>query len=722
MPNRSRQAFQKLSDGTIELLSIPAPNLKPHQVLIRNEFSVISPGTEKSLIEFGKASFLQKARSQPEKVQEVRRKVSTDGLIQTVKAITARLDEPLPLGYSSSGRVVAIGSGVKGIAVGDRVASNAPHAELAAVSQNFVVKVRSDVSMEEAAFGVLGAVAMEGVRLSEPAIGETVVVIGAGLIGLLACQLLQIAGCHVIVVDTSASRVERARAFGVEGLLSSGEATLQEEIMLLTGGIGADAVVIATSSSDDLIMALATSISRKRGRIVLVGTAGLKLSRSDFYEKELTFRVSSSYGPGRSDPNYENGGFDFPIAYVRWTAQRNIGSVLALIQSKRLDVASLISYRARFDRIGGAYDRLFSDKDLLTALLDYSDVSEGKESPTVETVDQPKVSSSGLRQRSGEVPRVSVVGAGNYARATLLPLLARKKVRLGVVVSQSGFSAARAQRRFGFEQVSSNYLEALDDPLADIAFITTRHDTHAAYVIEALKRGLDVFVEKPLALNVGELNAVRKAYEEARNQNPGLVMTVGFNRRFAPDVQRVRTLVRNIKSPKFVSIRVMAGSLPKDHWVLNPDIGGGRFLAEGVHFVDLARHLIGCRISNWSRAGAISGEPGSVIVSLTFEDGSIASIEYVTSGSRRIPKERIELSVSGKTLWINNFRAVRGFDWTGAGRVAFFGQDKGHAGLLDAFLQSVTNAAPEPIPVDEIFEVAQVVIDIAQDGISSPAG
>jgi predicted dehydrogenase len=717
-----RQAFQNLSDGTIELISIPPPNLKSHQVLIRNEFSVISPGTERALIEFGKASLIQKARTQPEKVQEVRRKVSTDGLIQTMKAVSARLDEPLPLGYSSSGCVVAVGSGVTGLAVGDRVVSNAPHAELAAVSQNFVVKVRSDVAMEEASFAVLGAVAMEAVRLSEPGIGETVVVIGAGVIGLLACQLLQIAGCHVIVIDTSASRVEHAKSFGVEALLSGGEAVLEHEIMLLTEGIGADAVLIATSSSDDSIMELATSISRKRGRIVLVGTAGLKLSRSDFYEKELTFRVSSSYGPGRNDPNYENSSVDFPIAYVRWTAQRNIGSILALIRTKRLDVASLISYRARFEGIGAAYNELFQNKNFLTALITYSDDNEGKESLTAVSRQQPTLSSAVSSYTRPGIPRVSLIGAGNYARATLLPLLARRNVTLGVVVSQSGFSSARAQRRFGFERVSSDYREALDESSTDVAFITTRHDTHARYAIDALKNGLDVFVEKPLALNMSELRAVQEAYVEAKKKKPGLVLAVGFNRRFAPDVQRVRRLVRDIRSPKFVSIRVMAGSLPDDHWVLNPGVGGGRFLAEGVHFVDLARYLIGCRISKWSRVGAKSGEDGSLVVALTFEDGSVASIEYVTSGSRRIPKERVELSVSGKTLWIDNFRAVRGFDWPGAGRITFLGQDKGHAGLLDAFLQSVTNGAPEPIPVDEIFEVAQVVIDIAQDGISAPAG
>ena len=709
-----RQLFQDLSSGKIQLMDVPNPVASDNHVLIKNGFSVISPGTERMLLGFGQSSLLGKALKQPERVKEVLRKIKSDGLLDTYGAVQSRLDEPLPLGYSSSGEVIAVGRGVHGIKVGDRVSSNAPHSEVALVSKNFVVKVPERVSAEEAAFVTLGSVSMQGVRLAKPNIGESVVVIGAGVVGLMAGQILMAAGCRTVVLDVSLRRLDLARSFGLETVLVGAEQDPIEEVQNIFSSEGADAVLIATSSSDDAVLRMAASIARKRAKVVLIGTAGMTLSRSDFYEKELTFQVSSSYGPGRNDPDYESGGLNYPPAYVRWTANQNMRSVVRLIETGSLKVKPLVTDTFCFSQAVSAYEKLLSDPEVMTISLAYgSTKSEGaQQTKQAEPFDR-ELQVLGAESRKFQV-RINLLGAGNFSKRTLLPVIARKKLELGIVASQSGVSAAYIKKKFAFAEATADSTRVTSDPRAQALFLTTRHDTHARYTIDALRAGLSVYVEKPLALTRDELENVRNALTESRVDHPGVILAVGFNRRFSPHVAKAKRLLENITSPKAISIRVNGGRLGEGHWVLDARVGGGRILSEGVHFIDLARYLVGKEIVGWTAVGSNRPETGDSVITLVFADSSVATIEYLVSSSRKLRKERIEISSQGRSLLIDNFRRMKGFGWATPSNLNFLTQDKGHSSSVDEFLLAVSGRGNPPIPYQEIFEVSGIAIDIAQ--------
>ena len=506
-----------------------------------------------------------------------------------------------------------------------------------------------------------------------------------------------------------------ARSFGVHGVVFANSRRTEREVAGHTGGIGADSVIIATASSSNDVIAMAAAVARKRAHLVLIGTAGLNISRSDFYEKELTFQVSSSYGPGRYDPVYESGAADYPIGYVRWTAQRNMQDFLRLLSSGQVKTESLISQSFDVSQAREAYQRLQADNEALTFLLRYPPSTVPSTTAHSDDNQRKLAQVRGIAPTRRQLPlRVNVVGYGNFARATLLPILSKKSIEPAVVVSDSGLSSARAKSKYGFEIATSDANIAFDSSRASAVFITTRHDSHAEYACMALKSGLSVYVEKPLALSRQELESVRQTFLESREEFPGLVFTVGFNRRFAPLITKLKELSRPISEPKYLSIRVNAGSLPQEHWLLQPEIGGGRMLGEGSHFIDLARFIIGHRFSGWKASGVLDSEKSASAVALEFDDGSLALIEYVGSGSRTLPKERVELSVASQTIVMENYRSLSGLSWPGFSRSASLARNKGHSQGVQKFLDAVATGGPSPIPVDEIFEVSEVAIAIAE--------
>jgi predicted dehydrogenase len=670
-------------------------------LLIRTKVTLISAGTERMLVDFGRASLLDKARQQPDKVRMVLDKIRTEGLGPTLHAVQSKLDAPLALGYCNVGTVIAVGPSCPGFQVGDRVVSNAGHAEIVVAPRNLCAKVPNGVSDDEAVFAVLGAIALQGMRLAQPTLGECVGVIGLGLIGLLTVQLLRAHGCRVLGVDPDPKKTEMARAFGAETVAVSDGADPLAAADLFSRGAGLDAVLITAATRSSEPVAQAAQMCRKRGRIVLVGVAGLELNRAHFYEKELSFQVSCSYGPGRYDQNYEEKGQDYPIGFVRWTEQRNIEAVIDTLDAKKLDVRPLITHRYEFSDAPAAYDLLVAGTEpFLGILLEYP--SAPSESNTVEISRANSVDTGVATTEVG----IGVLGAGNYSGRTLLPALARARVRRVSIASSGGVTASHYARRFGFIEATTDASAVIADSRVNAVIVATRHDSHARFACEALRAGKHVFVEKPLALTDVELDGIRAA-----QGNGGRILCVGFNRRFAPLTQHAKRLVDQRNGPLAMNITVNAGRLPEGHWTKDEVKGGGRILGEGCHFIDLARFLVSSRINDLQVVTAQSPTRGRMedvsALQMSFADGSIASIQYLANGHAGYPKERIDLFWDSKSLTIDNFRRAIGWGVAGVSAGIFGRQNKGHRELLAAFLDAVRRAADPPIPTDEIYEVAR---------------
>jgi predicted dehydrogenase/threonine dehydrogenase-like Zn-dependent dehydrogenase len=707
-----KQLFQHLDTGETALLDVPAPQVARGHVVVRSQASVVSAGTERMLVDFGKANPVQKARQQPEKVREVVDKARTDGVTATVSAVRSKLGQPMPLGYCNAGVVEAVGADVHGVCVGDRVASNGPHAEVVALGQNLVAPMPEGVSFEAAAFAPLAAIGLHGARRAAPTLGERFVVIGLGLVGLLTVQVLRAHGCEVLGVDLDPARVRLARNFGAEAVDASPGEDPIAAASAFTGGVGADGVLIAASTKSDEPVRQAAGMCRRRGRIVLIGVADLSLSRQVFYDKELSFQVSCSYGPGRYDPAYEAGGADYPLPYVRWTEGRNFEAVLRLMATGALDVEPLVTHRFDFDDAPRGYDALAEGDSSLGIVLHYPQAADhdGGEPArprkvTVEPTSDP------TRAASSAAGGVGVIGAGNYATQTVLPALVQADVDRAVIASSGGTSAGVAARRFGFRAAASDAQTVIDDPQVGAVFVLTRHDSHASLAAEALAAGKSVFVEKPLAIDADGLAEVRTAWAAAV-ESGAPCLTVGFNRRFSPHVQRARQLLASVRSPKALVMTVNAGPLPADHWLNDPTVGGGRLIGEGCHFVDLLRHLVGAPITDVTATPLAdeSHAPQSFTGTVRFADGSLGTLHYFAGGHRRFPKERLEVFAGGRTLVIDNFKRLRTFGWRGLTDVRIGRQDKGHRGLLTAFLAAAGGHGPQPIAVDELFEVSDAVL------------
>ncbi len=701
-----KQILQNLGNGETILADVPCPRRGNGQVLSETTCSLISLGTEKMLIDFGKGSLLAKARSQPDKVKQVFQKIKTEGLFTTLDAVKAKLDTPISLGYCNVGVVVEADS-TSAYRSGDRLISNGPHAEVVVVPENLTAKIPENVSDEQAAFAVVGAIGLQGVRLLQPTLGERVVVSGLGLIGLLAVQILKANGCQVMGIDFDPQKLELARQFGAETVdLSAGEdpAAATEN---WTKGVGVDAVLITASSKSDALIHQVASMCRKRGRIVLVGVVGLNLQRADFYEKELSFQVSCSYGPGRYEPNFEQKGLDYPIGFVRWTEQRNFQAVLQLLAEGKMDVEPLITHRIKLDDALEGY-KAVSEPGAMGILLDYGRPAGASSKKLSRVVTR---ASNVSATQSGSIG-VAFVGAGGFTTRMLLPLLPKSGVRLKTIVSSTGVSATHAAKKFGFESVASDFDRVLNDADVHAIFLTTPHNLHASMVCQALDAGKHVFVEKPLAMTTEELKQVEQAIEA----NSSCCLMVGFNRRFSPHLTSVKDWLRASKSSKSIIITVNAGAIPADHWTQNVEVGGGRIVGEACHFIDVARFLADAPIRSLT-AFPMSGGEGRlgdcVALQVGFEEGSIATIHYLANGSKDFPKERIEVFASGTVIVCDNFRKTREFGGQGR-KLSTRGQDKGHQAELAAFVQALLAGGPWPIPRDELLEVSRAAIEAAE--------
>jgi predicted dehydrogenase/threonine dehydrogenase-like Zn-dependent dehydrogenase len=750
-----KQVTQTLSEKTVRVEEVPAPVVRAGGVLVRTTHSLISAGTERARVELAGKSLIGKARAKPEQVTQVLDAVRAQGALVTYRKVKNRLDALTPLGYSSSGIVLAVGEGAHGFAAGDHVAcagaGYATHAEVSFIPKNLCVKVPRLVKgralagesaeavgdallpLEEAAFGTVGAIAMQGVRQAEVQIGETAGVIGLGLLGLITAQLLRAAGCRIVGMDPNAERCHLARRLGADAAVGSG--SLAGDIARqLSGGFGADRVIICAASSSSTPLAIAGRMCRERGRVVMVGATGMEVPRSIYYDKELDLRLSRSYGPGRYDPEYEEKGRDYPIGYARWTERRNIESFLALLAEGRVDVRPLISHRFPVDRATEAYAMITAGKErYLGVVLTYGE-SEGRAGETQgrEAVSTPAVVKRPTRIRQSAPARgvdtrvwlrsegtqgasrsmdsigIGFIGAGSFAQDTLLPAFqAAPGVRLRGVATASGLSARSVAERFTFDYCSGDVGDLLADDGVDAVVIATRHDSHATLVVEALQAGKAVFVEKPLALDAAGLAEVGDAEREARRGNSPLIM-VGFNRRFAPATRALSAFFAGAAEPLAMHCRVNAGYLPPTHWLHDPEVGGGRMVGEGCHFVDLLAHLAGAPpIEIFAQALPDAGRyrQDNLTVQIRFTSGSLAVLQYLANGDKSVPKERIEVLGAGGVAVIDDFRRATltrdGKTHKLGGRFAT--QDKGHRAEVAVFVDAVRTGGPSPIPFGELL-------------------
>lgn len=700
-----------MAKGGTTVTEAPAPQASRSHLLIQTSTSLISAGTERMLVGFGKASYLDKARQQPDKVKMVLEKVATDGLMTTIEAVQSKLAQPLPLGYCNVGVVAEVGANVEGFQVGDRVVSNGPHADVVKVPKNLCARIPEGVSDEAASFVVVASIGLQGMRLAQPTLGEAFVVTGAGLIGLLTVQLLRAQGCRVLAIDFDDSKLALARQFGAQTCNPGAGEDPVAAGMALSRGQGVDGVIITASTQSSDPVTQAARMSRKRGRIVLVGVTGLELNRADFYEKELSFQVSCSYGPGRYDPAYEEKGQDYPLGFVRWTEQRNFEAVLDMLESGQLDVQPLITHRFAFEDAPQAYAALTADKAGLGILLQYR-------SPAAQRMVRSVTLKPGATF-AAQKPVMGFIGAGNYASRMLIPAFKAAGAQFHTIVTAGGINGVIHGEKAGFAEASTDMAALLANAAINTVAIVTRHDTHARFVAQALQAGKHVFVEKPLAIDAEGLAEVRAAYDQAQAApgGSGPQVMVGFNRRFSPQVQKMKALLAPVKEPKSFIMTMNAGAIPPNHWTQDNAVGGGRIIGEACHFIDLMRFLAGSPIVS-VQARRMGDAPGVAItedkaaITLGFEDGSFGTILYLANGAASFPKERVEVFAAGRVLQLDNFRKLKGFGWPGFSKMNLWKQDKGQNACSAAFLQALEAGKPAIAP-EEIFEVARVTIEVA---------
>ncbi len=686
------QILQDLKTGATRLEEVPVPVVRPGHVLIRARYSLVSSGTERMLVEFGRAGWLSRIRQQPEKVGQVLDKIRAEGLLPTMEAVFAKLGQPMPLGYCHVGVVEEVGAGVSEFAVGDRVVSNGPHAEWVCVPKNLVARIPDEVDDRDAAFTVLGAIGLQGIRLLQPTLGETFCVMGLGLIGLLTAELLLANGCKVVGMDPREDRLRLAEAKGVVPFRVGGEADPVAFAERQTRGVGVDGVIITASAKNDDIVHQAAQMCRKRGRIVLVGVVDLKLRRADFYEKELSFQVSCSYGPGRYDDEYELRGRDYPLPYVRWTEKRNFEAVLQAMQTGKLRPAPLISQTVPFRECEKVYARI-SDASVLASLLEYAE----KTAPPQRVIR--------LTGRKVAAPGgvCAVVGAGNFSARVILPLLKKAGMPIKYLISAGGVSGTALAKKNGIPCSGTDYDVVLQDPEVKLVVVATRHHLHAPMAIQALKAEKHVFVEKPPAIHEEELNELEAVLAQAKT-----TLMVGYNRRFAPLVQKMKALIQP-EQPKVMMAVMNAGYIPPDSWVHDPEQGGGRIVGEACHMMDLLQYLSGSLIVDsaihYADAGVFPQGDNAVIV-LKFANGDVGTVHYFSTGSKAYAKERVEVHSAGKTLILDNFRKLRAYGYRGF-RSATSRLDKGHAGQFRRLTEFLLKGGSPLMSPEEIFAVSR---------------
>lgn len=691
-----KQLLQDLKNGEILLEEIPLPNCGVNEVLIKTERSLISPGTERMLLEFGRSSYIQKARQQPDKVKMVLDKIKTDGLVPTLETVFAKLGEPMPLGYCNAGTVIGVGSNVTDFKVGDRVVSNGAHSEIVAVGKNLVAKIPDGVSFEQASFTVIASIALQGIRLFQPTLGEKIVVIGLGLIGQITMEFLKANGCEAIGVDIDQGKVELARS---NGFIALNPANGEDPISFVanyTNEIGVDGVIITAATKSNGPIEQAAQITRRKGRIVAVGAIGMDIPRPPFYEKELSFYISSSYGPGRYDSKYEDEGIDYPIGYVRWTQNRNFQAILQLLSNGSLNFNYLITHRYKFLEAPKAYNEVLNNRDSLGVILEYENIKDIAVDKRVNLL-------SSFTSASSEVG-IGVIGAGNFTKLIVLPILKDSSAKLVGISSSKGLSSSIAAKKFGFEYSTTDYNELLKDEKINTVFITTRHNNHAKLVIESLEAGKNVFVEKPLAIDMEQLADVVKCCNKLASENRMPKLMVGFNRRFSPFVKDIFSKVKGRSSGLAMNMTINSGALPKDLWVHDEKIGGGRIIGEGCHFIDTMSYLANSEVEsiysvalNSDKELAIKND--NVILNLKFKDGSIGTLSYLSNGNKSYPKEQMSLFCEGKVFNLDNYKKVNAFGSSGMKK---WSQDKGHKDEMIGFVENIKSSKENLISLESL--------------------
>ena len=687
-----KQIIQDLKKGDTILEEVPVPRVKSGTVLIQTTRTLVSLGTERMLVDFGKANLLQKAKQQPDKVKMVIDKIKTDGLKPTLNAVFNKLGQPLPLGYCNVGKVVAVGKNVNEFSVGDRVASNGNHAEYVCVPKNLVARIPENVTDEDAAFTVVGAIGLQGIRLLQPTFGETIVVVGLGLIGLITAELLLANGCNVIGFDFDPEKIRIAKEKGIIAV-NPVEGTDQVKFVeSYTNGIGADGVIITASNKSNEIISQSANMCRKRGRVVLVGVIGLDISRADFFEKEITFQVSCSYGPGRYDDDYEQKGQDYPIGFVRWTEKRNFEAVLNAISKKILNVSSLITDRVPLNHFQKIYGDMSNSKSI-ASILEYSSSDIIKN--TVQLEKRNFQSKKGI---------IGIIGAGNFTSATILPKLKKCDADIKYIASSGGLSSTIMAKKYNIANSTSDYQEILKDKEVDLVIVTTQHYMHAKMTIEVISAGKSVYVEKPLALNEKELDEIIKNYN-SKNIN----LSVGFNRRFAPLAKKMKKALGNSITPINIVATMNAGFIPKDIWVHDMEIGGGRIIGEACHYIDLCTYLTGSKVvSVCMNAMGLNPQENTdnTSILLKYENGSNAVINYFANGSKSYSKERVEVYSQERTLIMDNWRTLKGYGFKGF-TSAKSSQDKGHFNQFQALVNQQKKGGESIIPFSEIVNTTR---------------
>jgi predicted dehydrogenase/threonine dehydrogenase-like Zn-dependent dehydrogenase len=687
-----KQIIQSFKTGETILEEVPAPIVKRGCLLIQTTNTLVSLGTEKMLIDFGKSNIFSKALQQPGKVKQVIEKIKNEGFSSTMVSVMNKLEQPIGLGYCNVGKVIAIGDGVDGFKIGDRVASNGQHAEFVCVPKNLVSLIPDSVSDKEATFTVIGSIGLQGIRLLNPTIGEVVVVFGLGLIGLITVQLLIANGCTVIGVDIDDNKLDLAKEWGVIPF-NPLSGNLVQFVNSMTHGVGCDGVIITASAKGNEIITQSAQISRKRGRIILIGVVGLDINRSDFYEKELTFQVSCSYGPGRYDEQYEQKGVDYPLAFVRWTENRNFKTILQSIENRRLLLDKLISQVVHLDNFHQIYSNI-GKNSTIASIIEFPKVNTNINYTT--TI---KLNESNFNHSKGNI---GVIGAGNFTNMTMLPILKNIGGNLKTIASQGGLTGTLLAKKYGFTNSTTDSKQILNDTEIDLVMITTRHDLHASQVIDALNSGKHIFVEKPLAINEEDLDKLVEVY----NKNKTTV-TVGFNRRFSPHSIAIKKAIGN--EPINIIATMNAGLIPQDSWVHDLQVGGGRIIGEACHLIDLASYFTSSKIVSVcmnSLGTVINEKTDNASILLKYENGSNAVINYFSNGNKEYSKERVEIYSQQRTIILDNFIKTTSFGFKNFNGLKTR-LDKGHKNQFNELINRVKLGGDPLIEFDSIVNTSK---------------
>ena len=698
-----KKLFQSLNNGKIFCEEVPVPSISEDEILIKTKLSLISTGTEKMLIDFGKSNLIKKAINQPERVKQALNKISTDGIIPTYTSIKSKLNTPLPMGYCNIGIIEKIGKNINNFSIGQRVISNGSHAEYVSVKKNLCALVPDEIDDHDAVFTILGSIALNSIRDAKVSIGETIVVYGLGVLGLLTSQILLANGCNVIGLDIDEEKLKIANQYGIETFNSLEVSSIQNNIKNLTGGFGADAVILTLNSNSNEPLSISCELCRQNARIVLLGIIGNQFDRNLFYKKGLKFNVSMSYGPGRYDEIYENKGIDYPIGYVRWTENRNFYAFLKLLKDKKVSTKELVSNEYNLENYHSAYEEIKNSKKL-GIILKYNFNKNSNLSNKISS--NKKINF----QVENEKIVLDFIGPGNHAKINLLPHLANNKnIVLNDICSKNGDNAKFVGKKFKFCNYLSDSNEIFKSRKSNTIFISSRHDTHFNFVKKSILNFKHVFVEKPLCLNLSELEELRTLYSEHRKK---LIM-VGFNRRFSPLILEMKKLLKNISNPKNIIINVNAGHIDSSHWVKDLDIGGGRILSEVCHFIDLATYLAESEIVEYYKIKSPANNEDIFTFTIKFLDNSLANIHYYSNGHPLKSKEVIEVSAGGKQLILENFIKLKGYGFTNFKSKRLFRQNKGHKEMINSFINSILYTGKPTISFDEIYSVSKTTIELA---------